>query len=104
MQGTSGIEFIDTWHVRDYLGSVRAVYDITPGPEDVTSAGSQILEQNDYYTFGGRIEVSGQAIGHDKSRAAIKTSTAKKEEIFNAARDIYQDYLELLKVIEEAFK
>ena len=47
VQGQSGTEFIDTWHVRDYLGSVRAVYDITPDPEDVTSAGSQILEQND---------------------------------------------------------
>ena len=45
-----------------------------------------------------------QAIGYDKSRAAIKTSTAKKEEILNAARDVYQDYPELLKVIEEAFK
>ena len=42
--------------MRDYLGSVRAVYDITPEPEDVTSAGSQILEQNDYYAFGGRID------------------------------------------------
>ena len=42
--------------MRDYLGSVRAVYDITPDPEDVTSAGSQILEQNDYYAFGGRID------------------------------------------------
>jgi RHS repeat-associated protein len=47
--------------VRDYLGSVRAVYDITLDPEDVTSAVSQILEQNDYYAFGGRVEVSGQA-------------------------------------------
>ena len=56
VQGASGTEFIDTWHVRDYLGSVRAVYDITPDPEDVTSAGSQILEQNDYYAFGGRID------------------------------------------------
>ena len=25
VQGASGTEFIDTWHVRDYLGSVRAV-------------------------------------------------------------------------------
>ena len=47
VQSASGTEFIDTWHVRDYLGSVWAVYDITPEPEDVTSAGSQILEQND---------------------------------------------------------
>ena len=45
-----------------------------------------------------------KAIGYDKSGATIETSTAKKEEIFNAARDIYQDYPELLKVIEEAFK
>ena len=41
--------------MRDYLGSVRAFYDITPDPEDVTSAGSQFLEQNDYYAFGERI-------------------------------------------------
>ena len=61
VQGQSGTEFIDTWHVRDYLGSVRAVYDITPEPEDVTSAGSQILEQNDYYAFGGRIDTPYQA-------------------------------------------
>ena len=61
VQGASGTEFIDTWHVRDYLGSVRAVYDITPDPEDVTSAGSQILEQNDYYAFGGRIDDGNQA-------------------------------------------
>ena len=25
VQGASGTEFIDTWHVKDYLGSVRAV-------------------------------------------------------------------------------
>ena len=61
VQGASGTEFIDTWHVRDYLGSVRAVYDITPDPEDVTNAGSQILEQNDYYAFGGRIDDGNQA-------------------------------------------
>ena len=61
VQGASGTEFIDTWHVRDYLGSVRAVYDITPEPEDVASAGNQILEQNDYYAFGGRIDTPYQA-------------------------------------------
>ena len=61
VQGASGTEFIDTWHVRDYLSSVRAVYDITPDPVDVTSAGSQILEQNDYYAFGGRIDDPAQA-------------------------------------------
>ena len=27
--GTTTAQFIDTWHVRDYLGSVRTVLDIT---------------------------------------------------------------------------
>ena len=47
-------EFLDTWHVRDYLGSIRAVYDITE-----TAVGHPIdavLEQNDYYAFECRIE------------------------------------------------
>lgn len=47
-------EFLDTWHVRDYLGSIRAVYDITE-----TAVGNPIdavLEQNDYYAFRCRIE------------------------------------------------
>ena len=61
VQGQSGTEFIDTWHVRDYLGSVRAVYDITPDPEEVTDIEGQILEQNDYYAFGGRIDTPYQA-------------------------------------------
>ena len=53
-ENTSITEFIDTWHVRDYLGSVRAVYDITQDyAEDLSDV---ILEQNDYYVFGGRIE------------------------------------------------
>ena len=52
-ENTGNTEFIDTWHVRDYLGSVRAVYDITPNyTEDLSDV---ILEQNDYYVFGGRI-------------------------------------------------
>ena len=59
--GASGTEFIDTWHVRDYLGSVRAIYDISTPAEEVEDASEHILEQNDYYAFGERIEVSGQA-------------------------------------------
>ncbi len=60
-EGASGTEFIDTWHVRDYLGSVRAVYDISTPAEEVEDASEHILEQSDYYAFGERIEVSGQA-------------------------------------------
>ena len=45
-----------------------------------------------------------QAIGYDKSGATIETSSANKEEILRAARDVYKDYQELFKVIEEAFK
>ena len=65
VQGASGTEFIDTWHVRDYLGSVRAVYDITQEAEDVTDVESVILEQNDYYAFGGRIDDPTQPIDQE---------------------------------------
>ena len=45
-------EFIDTWHVTDHLGSVRAVVDISgSSPSSVSSA---VLEQNRYYPFGER--------------------------------------------------
>ena len=54
-------EFIDTWHVRDYLGSVRAVYDITPDAGSVSDPSTQYLEQSDYYAFGGRIDDGNQA-------------------------------------------
>ena len=53
-ENTSSTEFIDTWHVRDYLGSVRAVYDITA--DYVENLEDVILEQNDYHVFGGRID------------------------------------------------
>ena len=59
--GASGTEFIDTWHVRDYLGSVRAVYDISTPADEVADASEHVLEQSDYYAFGGRIDTSGQA-------------------------------------------
>lgn len=51
-------EFIDTWQVKDYLGSVRAVYDITS--DIVYDIDEVILEQNDYHAFGGRIENANQ--------------------------------------------
>ena len=60
-EGASGTEFIDTWHVRDYLGSVRAVYDISTPADEVADASEHVLEQSDYYAFGGRIDTSGQA-------------------------------------------
>ena len=60
-EGASGTEFIDTWHVRDYLGSVRAIYDISTPADEVADANEQILEQSDYYAFGGRIETPNQA-------------------------------------------
>ena len=59
--GTSGTEFIDTWHVRDYLGSVRAIYDISTPANEVEDASEHVLEQNDYYAFGGRIDDGNQA-------------------------------------------
>ena len=74
MQGASGIKFIDTWHVRDYLGSVRAVYDITPDPEEVTDIEGQILEQNDYYAFGGRIDTPYQAYDQTNPATTARSS------------------------------
>ena len=59
--GASGTEFIDTWHVRDYLGSVRAVYDISTPANEVADASEHVLEQSDYYAFGGRIDDGNQA-------------------------------------------
>ena len=58
--GASGTEFIDTWHVRDYLGSVRAVYDISTPANEVADASEHVLEQSDYYAFGGRIDDGNQ--------------------------------------------
>ena len=45
-----------------------------------------------------------EAIGYDKSGAEMFTSGVVKEQILNVARDIYKDYPELLKAIEEIFK
>ena len=59
-EGASGTEFIDTWHVRDYLGSVRAVYDISTPANEVEDASEHVLEQSDYYAFGNRIDTPGQ--------------------------------------------
>ena len=59
--GTTTTQFIDTWHVRDYLGSVRTILDITQDETAVTDASAVILEQNDYLPFGTRVSLSTQA-------------------------------------------
>ncbi|MBO5194178.1 MAG: hypothetical protein J6B62_04715, partial [Bacteroidales bacterium] len=43
-------DFIDTWYVRDYLGSVRMVIDISS--PDVQSLPDAILRRSDYLPFG----------------------------------------------------
>ena len=48
----SGRTFRDLWFVRDRLGSVRAVVDITDGT--VSDLGSVVLEESDYMPFGTR--------------------------------------------------
>ena len=45
-----------------------------------------------------------KAIGYKNSGADITTTSANKEEILEAAKNIYKDYPELLKAIEEIFK
>ena len=62
--GTS-TQFIDTWHVKDYLGSVRAVLDITKDTTQVSDPAIAILEQNDYLPFGIRMSVD--TLAYDQS-------------------------------------
>lgn len=45
-------QFFDTWHVKDHLGNVRAIIDISGNKSDIWSA---LIEQNDYTPFGQRI-------------------------------------------------
>lgn len=45
-----------------------------------------------------------KAIGYKNSGADITTASANKEEILEAAKNIYKDYPELSKAIEEIFK
>ena len=45
-----------------------------------------------------------EAIGYCGSGDLIETLTATKDQVLSAAKEIYKDYPELLKTIEEAFK
>lgn len=45
-----------------------------------------------------------EVIGYKKSGKQITTATATREKILKEARNIYKDYPELLKAIEEIFK
>lgn len=50
--------YMDEWHVRDHLGSVRAIVKVNG---DSISATDRILEINDYLPFGSRIPTDFQA-------------------------------------------
>ena len=63
--GSAATQFIDTWHVRDYLGSVRTVLDITRDTSEVNDPALAILEQNDYLPFGTRIDLD--SLAYDQS-------------------------------------
>ena len=63
--GATTTQFIDTWHVRDYLGSVRTVLDITRDTSEVCDPTLAILEQNDYLPFGTRIDID--SLAYDQS-------------------------------------
>ena len=62
--GATTTQFIDTWHIRDYLGSVRTVLDITRDTSEVSDPTLAILEQNDYLPFGTRIDLDSLAYDH----------------------------------------
>ena len=40
-----------------------------------------------------------KAIPYDKSNAILTTSSAKEEDVINAAKDIYRNYPEILKAL-----
>ncbi|MBE6235657.1 MAG: RHS repeat-associated core domain-containing protein [Bacteroidales bacterium] len=63
--GATTTQFIDTWHVRDHLGSVRTVLDITRDTSEVSDPTLAILEQNDYLPFGTRIDLD--SLAYDQS-------------------------------------
>ena len=66
-------EFIDTWHVTDHLGNVRAVVDITDTGESVEDVMDLILEQNDYRPFGERVDDERMEVdGENRYRFAGK--------------------------------
>ena len=51
--------------MRDYLGSVRTVLDITRDTSEVNDPALAILEQNDYLPFGTRIDLD--SLAYDQS-------------------------------------
>ena len=59
--GVTTTQFIDTWHIRDHLGSIRTVLDITRDTSEVSNPTLAILEQNDYLPFGTRVNITAQA-------------------------------------------
>ena len=63
--GTTTAQFIDIWHVRDYLGSVRTVLDITRNTAQVSDPALAILEQDDYMPSGIRVNLAALAYDHD---------------------------------------
>ena len=71
VDGGATTEFIDTWHVTDHLGSVRAVVDISGS--SLSSVSSAVLEQNRYYPFGERTgDESGRYMEDNRYRFNAK--------------------------------
>ena len=62
---------------------------------------SIVLTKEEHKKF---TEAWKKAIGYENSGSSLVTGNVNSEEILNAARDIYKDYPELLKAIEEIFK
>lgn len=62
---------------------------------------SIVLTKDEHRAF---TEAWRDLISYDNYNVKLKTSTASKEDILNAAAEVYQDYPELLKTIKEIFK
>jgi len=62
---------------------------------------SIVLTKDEHRAF---TEAWRDLISYDNYNVKLKTSTASKEDILNAAAEVYKDYPELLKTIKEIFK
>lgn len=66
-----------------------------------TDIPSIVLTKDEHQKF---TNVWRETIGYEKSGRMITTSTATRDKILEEARNIYKDYPELFKTLEEVFK
>ena len=64
----------DHWFVKDHLGNVRSVVDVSPG-----LSSPQVVERNDYLPYGTRLSVGNTVLAANRYRLACK-----EEQVFGS--------------------